>query len=44
MPIMRQAIVWANGGLITNTYMRHSASMSYWIDAENREISAQDIT
>ena len=27
-PTRRQAIVWTNAGLITDAYMRHSASMS----------------
>ena len=27
-PNSRQAIVWTNDGYITDTYMRHSASMS----------------
>ena len=27
-PTRRQAIIWTNDGLITDAYMRHSASMS----------------
>ena len=27
-PTRRHAIIWSNDGWITNTYMRHSASMS----------------
>ena len=26
-PARRQAIIWTNGGLFTDAYMRHSASM-----------------
>ena len=29
----RQAIIWTNGGWITDAYMRHSASMSYGMAA-----------
>ena len=28
-PARRQAIIWANDGLFTDAYMRHSASMSF---------------
>ena len=35
-PTRRQAIIWTNDGLITDAYMRHSASMSQLIEAEWR--------
>ena len=28
MPARQQAIIWTNDGLLTDAYMRHSASMS----------------
>ena len=28
IPTRRQAFIWTNDGLLTDTYMRHSASMS----------------
>ena len=27
---MQQAIIWTNDGFITDTYIRHLASMSWW--------------
>ena len=47
-PFRRQAIIWINDGSLTDAYMRHTASMSwyafafYWNDTGNGNLSLME--